>query len=255
VTAGRLLVDHTYQRDPIQARVKTIADNLDLDALGLFIVSRRSDGLLYVIDGQHRIEALRHYGWQNDWKVECRIYEKLTVEQEAELYRQLNNTRPLQAWDFYKAGLISGDANCLEIDETVKSAGLKVAPQGGDGRIRCVTTLRQVHARYGKGVLRRALDIATGSWGHTAGAVEKEIVHGLSIVAATYNGELDTPWLIKKLAKSPGGPAGLLGRARGLKDLHTAPLYRIVAQQIVAIYNKGRRTAALPDILDDTELT
>lgn len=254
MTAGKLLVDHTYQRDPIPKRVKVIADNLDLDALGLFIVSRRADGSLYVIDGQHRIEALRQYGWQNDWKVECRVYEKLTVEQEAELYRQLNDTRPLKAWDFFKAGLVSGDAGCLEIDATVRSAGLKVSGQCGDGKVGCVTTLRQVHGRYGKDVLRRALEIATASWGHTAAAVEKELVHGLSIVTATYNGELDTPWLVKKLAKAPGGPSGLLGRARGLKEIATAPLYRIVAQQVVALYNKGRRTNLLDGLGDSTGL-
>jgi hypothetical protein len=246
------MVDHTYQRDPIPARVKAIADRLDLDALGLFIVSRRSDGMLYVIDGQHRIEALRHYGWQNDWKVECRVYEGLTPEQEAELYRQLNNTRPLTSWDFYKAGLVSGDEKCLEIDATVKKCGLAVSKNAGDGKVCCVSTLRQIHDRYGKDVLRRAIELAVSSWGHTAGAVEKEILHGLSIVTATYNGEIETPWMVKKLAKSPGGPSGLLGRARGLKDLHTAPLYRIVAQQIVALYNRGRRAGALNDLRTET---
>lgn len=248
ITAGKLNIDHSYQRDVIPARVKAIADKLDLDALGLFIVSRRSDGKLFIIDGQHRDAALRYHGWQDDWKVECRVYEGLTVEQEAELYRQLNNTRPLLAWDFYKAGLVSGDAECLEIDGLVKSCGLKVSRVSGDGKVCCVTTLRKVHKQHGPDVLRRALTIATEAWGHTSAAVEKDIVHGLSIVSATYNGEVDTPWLIKKLSKSPGGPTGMIGRARGLKDIYTAPLYRIVAQQIIALYNKGRKSSLLDSI-------
>ena len=248
VTAGKLMVDHRYQRDPIPARLKVLAENLDLDALGLFIVSRRKDGVLYVIDGQHRIEALRHHGWQDDWKVECRVYEGLTVEQEAELYRQLNNTRALTAWDFYKAGLVSGDVECLDVDATVRTCGLKVSNCSGDGHVCCITTIRKVHKDYGRDTLKRTLDIATQSWGHTAAAVEREIVHGLAIVMNTYNGEIDTPWLIKKLAKAPGGASGLIGRARGLKDIQTSPVYRIVAQQVIALYNKGRRTNLLGEL-------
>lgn len=251
ITAGKLTVDHRYQRDLIPARVRHLAADLDLDGLGVFVVSRRSDGTLALIDGQNRVAALREHGFQDDWKVECRVYEGLTLEQEAALYRQLNDSRPLKPWDFFKAGLVSGDAECLEIDAIAKRCGLTVAASGGDGRVCCVTTLRLVYRKYGKDVLRRALEMSTAAWGHTAGAVEKEIVHGMSIVAATYNGEVDTPWMVKKLAKSPGGPSGLLGRARGLKDMTTEPIFRIVARQVIALYNKGRRNGALDDLGDD----
>ena len=250
MVAGKLTVDPRYQRDVIPARVKALADQLDLDGLGVFVVSRRSDGTLAIIDGQHRLEALKAHDWQNDWKVECRVYEGLDLEQEAELYRQLNNTRSLCSWDFYKAGLVSGDTQCLAVDAVAKSCGLRVSNQSGDGRICCVATLRKVYAQFGGDALKHALKIATSSWGHTAGAVEKEIVHGLSIVFDRYNGKIDQPWLIKKLAKSPGGPSGLLGRARGLKEVQTAPVYRIVSQQIIALYNKGKRTGTL-DETDD----
>lgn len=246
--ASSLSIDHGFQRNVIQARVKSIAENLDLDGLGIIVVSRREDGSVVVIDGQHRIEALRYHGFDDEWKVDCRVYSELTEKQEAALYLHLNNTRRITAWDEFKAGMVAEDERCLEIDSITRGRGLKVSGYVGEGRICCVSTLNQIYDRYGPPVLDQALEMATSAWGHTANAVEKDLVHGLAIVANTYNGVINKPWMVKKLAKAPGAPSGLLGRAKALKEVETAPIARLVAKQIVALYNKGKRSNQLGDL-------
>lgn len=248
IVAGKLTVDHSYQREAIPARIKAIAENIDLDGLGVLTVSRRKDGTNVIIDGQHRVEALRYHGFDEEWDVECRVYTGLTTEQEAALYRHLNNTRRITAWDEFKAGLVAGDVECLAIDAIVKANGLKVSSYAGDAKVMCVAALRNIHKRYGGDALGGALGMVTSAWGHTANAVEKDIVIGASIVCATFNGEIEKPSMVKKLAKTPGGPSGLLGRARGIREMQSAPISRIVAQQMVATYNKGRRTNLLDEL-------
>ena len=51
--------------------------------------------------------------------------------------------------------------------------------------------------------------------------------------------------LIRKLAKFAGGPNAIIGRARGLRDLHGGTVSRNLAEAIVELYNRGRRKSQL----------
>ena len=53
--------------------------------------------------------------------------------------------------------------------------------------------------------------------------------------------------LANKLAKDPGGAAGLLGRARTLREAYRSSLSNCVAEIVVNIYNQRRRSQALPE--------
>jgi hypothetical protein len=67
--AKLLLVDDRYQRDLVRARVDHLADAMDLDGLGVFHVSRRTDGRYFIIDAQHRHAALAKLDLL-DWEVD-----------------------------------------------------------------------------------------------------------------------------------------------------------------------------------------
>lgn len=248
ILASRLSVDHSYQREVNAGWARRIARSLDLDALGVIWVSRRTDGSLWVVDGQHRIEALREHGFEDEWTLDCRVHEGLSIEDEARLYRLLNRQKKSTPWDDFKAGLAHHDQRCMDIDAIADSVGLAVSGFAGDGRICCVATLNKIYDRYGGKILHKALEWVTAAWGGTASAVEKDLVNGLAVVAAERDGEIESGWLIKKLSKSPGGPSGLLGRAKALKEVSTSPVARLVAMQVVALYNKGRRSNKIEDL-------
>lgn len=245
--ANWLTIDREYQREPIRSHYLHIAENLDLDALDIFHVSERHDGSLVIIDGQHRWMALHEQGVA-EWGVECRVYEGLDRKREAELYRQLNRTRKPKPWDDFKAGLIQGDPECMNIRNAARAAGWEVNGQCRDGFVSCISTLREIYRRPG-GVwhLQYALEDARGAWGTSHIGVEKSMLAGLALIHRTYSKEVDRHILKKKLAKAQGGPSGILGKARSLRDLHAKPIYRLCASVMLATYNRGRRKGQLDE--------
>lgn len=108
VVASSLNVDPAYQRPVSIKQVKQIAaDFKPFLALGIK-VSRRADGSLWVIDGQHRWR-----GWQMAKGEHAVIpvdpIEGLSREEEAFLFTQQNNRRNVGAIDLHAAKVASGD--------------------------------------------------------------------------------------------------------------------------------------------------
>ena len=246
--ASTLAIDHSYQRDTTKAHYRRIARDLDFDSLGIFVVSARGDGSFVVVDGQHRLMALREQQ-VDEWEVLCRVYSDLNREQEASLYRTLNRTRKTSAWDDFKAGLVEGDKDCLAIKRIAHRTGWKVCNQVGDNKVCCISTLRTIFAKKGGALaLEHSLQDARAAWGGSPIGVEKTVLQGLSVVHSTYDGALDRPALVQKLSKIKGGPAGILGTARQLKEIRPESLFRLCSWVIVQNYNKGRRQSQLPPL-------
>lgn len=247
IRADRLLVDHNYQRELVPARVRSIVNDFDFDALGVLIVSYR-DGRYYVIDGQHRHAALMELGL-GEWEVTCKVYEGLTDSDEAAIFVEANNTRKPSAYDIFKASLRARDPECVGVTAIVERNGLEIAAYGRDGTVTCVTTLRQIYRAAPFGVLLdKTLGVAVDAFGVRSVAVEGHVLAGISIVLKTYEDKIDRPTLVQKLSKAPGGASGLVGRARTLREMRSASLDRLVAAVIVAEYNKGRRSGMLADL-------
>lgn len=97
--------DAQSQRALNKNRAAAIADNLQLSAIGTITLSER-DGTLWVVDGQHRQQALRLAGEKN---MPCEIHYGLTRQQEAVLFliKNRESARP-GAYDEYKIGLTGG---------------------------------------------------------------------------------------------------------------------------------------------------
>jgi hypothetical protein len=70
---------------------------------------------------------------------------------------------------------------------------------------------------------------------------------GIGSVFIRYGDAVDTADLTKKLAGYPGGAAHVLGDARGLKQYHGGSVATNVAEVVVSLYNRQRRSRALPD--------
>lgn len=252
IAAGTLTThDERVQRALIPSRVKELTRTIDLDAIGVITVSARPDGQLMVLDGQHRVTALMELG-MGDWEVTCHVHHGLTVQDEAGLFRLLNNTRRPSAVDDYLKGVVEGDPECAEIDEIITSAGLRVALQTGPGLISCVGAMRKIYRgkspieRGGPRALEGALQTALAAWGQRPEATEGHIIAGLGQFFLRYDENIDRPALIRKLAKYKGGPSGLVGSARALYDIRGGTVGRCVAALIVDTYNRGRRSQLDP---------
>lgn len=247
IPAQDIKVDPRVQRQLIPARVKSLAGKLDLDALGVLLISKRPKGDYFVLDGQHRIAALMAEDL-GEWEVQCQVYEGLNLQQEAEFFRTHNNTRAITPFDDYDKGLIAEDAEVLAIDRILKKHGFKMAGSTRDGAISAVVAVRMIYRVDQGETLDLTLSTIVAAWGARASSVEKPILTGMAKVLRIYGDELDRGVLVSKIAKNTGGASGVLGKARALRDLYPDSLEALVAKVIVGIYNTGRRAGRLADL-------
>jgi hypothetical protein len=95
-----------YQRQTNGAQVQRIVNNFNEAKLGMPVVSAR-DGQYFIVDGTHRVAALRRLGFESAMFI---VLQGLTYQQEADYFRRQNeNTRGLTLYTRFKAGLESGD--------------------------------------------------------------------------------------------------------------------------------------------------
>lgn len=244
LAVSTLIVDPRIQRPLDKRRVTKIATSLNFDALGVITVSRRANGDNVILDGQHRAEALREAGHGSD-AVTCRVFKGLDLPEEAAMFRLLNNTAKPQYIDQFRVRVIECDPNAVDIARIITRHGWKIDMQSGGNTFAAVAALERIYS-LDDIAAEKAIVTVTRAWGHEQNASDGRIVEGIGLVHVRYQDAVETDDLIDRLAKFPGGPGALLGRARGLKDLVGSTVPRAVAEITVEIYNARRRTKALP---------
>jgi ParB-like nuclease domain len=236
VPISEMRVSPLAQRDLNQARVDRLAASFDLEQLGAPTVSFR-DGCYYIIDGQHRIEALKAIGY-GDQQVQCWVYRGLSEVDEAEGFLRLNDTLAVAAYPKFKVAVQAGRAEEGDIDRIVRAQGLKVSLDRGGGAISAVHTLRRVYRRGGAACLARALRIARDAYGDPG--FEAMVIDGIGLLCHRYNGELKEDQVIHALAGASGGVNGLLGKAENLRRQTGNPKAHCVAAAAVELINRKR---------------
>lgn len=234
VKACDLNVDPSYQRDLDVFRVKTMAKEVDLDRIGVLLVSLRKDGSMWVIDGQHRVAMLIEAGMGNT-VVQCEVWEGLTVAREAKEFRARNGgRRGVRALNDFKAALKARDPLAVEMNKVVESVGLSVSPDKARRRVCAVHALAWAHKRNGN--LADVLSILT-TWtdGHQA-AYDGRIIKGLSIFLSKYP-DADRGQLLRKMA--PLTPAQLLIRLK-MAGSGMIENWRAACFAFLEIYNTGK---------------
>jgi hypothetical protein len=136
-----LKVDHRYQRMLNPAKKLEIAGNFNWVAFGAVSANRRADGSLWVIDGQHRVEAAK--AREDIDLVPCVIFEiPDCIEEEAAAFLALNTLRrSLTSREKFKAQIISSDPVALITDELVRSVGRSLDGSSVGGSFDCLTAL------------------------------------------------------------------------------------------------------------------
>lgn len=244
LVVSTLLVDPAIQRPLDKRRVGKIAAELNLDALGVLTVSQRGNGDHILIDGQHRAEALKEAG-QSTHKAVCRIFAGLSLAEEAEMFRLLNNTaKPLYV-DVFRVRVIEGDPNAVDIARTLKRSGWKISSSTGTAAFAAIAAFERIY-NMDPVAAERTIAVITRAWGHDPIGADGRIVEGIGLVLARHGDAVATDDLIERLSKFPAGPGALLGKARGLKELIGSTVPRAVAEVVVEEYNRRRRTKALP---------
>jgi hypothetical protein len=257
VAADKLIVDTTVQRDYIdRRRVEKIAAAYDPDALGVLIVSDRANGTMHIVDGAHR-RAATQLAVGDDAKLQCKVYYGLTRAEEASMFRALNTTRTVSALDKFRVRIIEGDIAAVQISKVLERYGWKIQLARTTGSFNAVSAIEEVYSggRLGQernvGVVETLVSVLGQAWGPTPDGVRREIVSGVGSILLRHGNGVDLPKLTTELSQYSGGPLALLGAARGLQKHRGGRVSDSMAEIVIGLINKGRRTNKLPDWRED----
>lgn len=219
-----------------QARVDHIVADIDLEQIGAPVVSYR-DSIYWIIDGQHRIAALKAIGW-GDQQVQCWAYEGLTEAEESERFLKLNDYLVVGAITKFRVGVKAGRTVECDINRIVLSQGLNISRDKLPGSIGAIGTVRRIYDRGGPTVLRQTLATVRDTYGDPG--MEAAILDGIGYLVQRYAGELDLSRVVTKLSAIHGGVHGLLGRAENIRKVTGNAKGQCVAAAAVDVINAGR---------------
>lgn len=248
---AEMKVDPRAQRLLRRVWVKRHVSQFDANQIGTIVISRRRDGSLWIIDGQHRVELLRSVGW-GDQSVYCEIFDGLTVQEEAALFLKRNDKISVRTFDKFQVSLTEQDETACAIAKIVTGVGLSIAEGSRDGSVSAVSALLHLYGGAGVGseqdgaaALKKTLQTINAAWGNPAANFQGQVIEGIGLVHLRYGSKVDQGALVSTLSKIGGGAVGLLGQAKGLRETHGGSLPYAVGAAIALRYNRGRRAGKL----------
>lgn len=237
VAADELQVNPVAQREFRPAWANRILQNFDLDKFQVPHVNRRSDGALYIMEGQHSTWAYRQWLGEGQ-QIQVWLYEGLTEKEEAEFFLSLNNKKSVDLMARFKVGVTAGRPVECDIDRIVRANGCSVSSTRSDNSISAVASLTTIYEQHGPAVLGRTLRIIKSSFGE--GGYERPVLLGLAAVLARYSDQLDEKRLVEKLGSIRNGWKGLVQKSTTIMDTHGVTQPEAAAAAVVEVYNTGR---------------
>lgn len=223
------------QRQFRRAHGDRILAELDLDKIGFPIVNHR-DGIYWVLDGQHRIYALKEFGL-GDKDLDCEVYEGLTDAEMAHIFLGRGTSKQIPPFDKFHVSCTAGHKRELDIRRAVEANGQKISRDRREG-ISTVGALGSVYDKSGDVVLGQVIRTINLGFGGDALAFDRSVVEGLGLVFNRYNGRTNERQLGARLADLRQGARELLRKAEAIRERTGNQKKHCVAAAVVDIYNK-----------------
>lgn len=246
IYTGKLTSGLPYQRPVDEKEVDRLIREWDERLLDPLTVSFR-DGRFNVVDGQHRIAAMRKMNGGREVMVVCKVYSGLDYEQEAALCYKLDKAKKrLSLSQSTNALAESGtDAEVAEIKRLVEDAGFIWALGKKSGKSYEIVATRAVINAYrllGGPGFSRMLSLLARTWDGEPRSMNAVILSGMALFLKTYDTELNDHTLVKRL--SAVDPEEII--RRGKLDFSTNSTALRYARVILEKYNGTRGGRKLP---------
>lgn len=228
------------QRQFRRAHGDSLAADLDLNKLGLLIINHR-DGIYWVLDGQHRLYALKSNGFNEGYDIECEVYENLSDAEMADIFLGRDARRAVSPYDKFHVACTAGYARESDIRRTVEAQGLKISQTKDDGCIGAIAALGTVYDSAGSVVLGQVLRTIKNAYAGDTYAFDSQVIKGLGLVFNRYDGKTNERDLAARLSTTPQGVRGLLRRAESQRERTGNQKAQCVAAAVVEIHNKGAK--------------
>lgn len=242
----RLTSGLPYQRPVDQKEVDRLIREWDERLLEPVIVSFR-DGKFYVVDGQHRISAMRKMNDGNGIMVNCKVYSGLTYEQEAAFCYKLDKAKKrLSLSQATNALAESGeDAEITEIRQLTENCGFVWAlgkSRGKTGEIVSTRALVNAYRLLGGAAFVRMMNLLWDTWEGDPRSLTAAILSGVALFVKTYETEINDKTFVARLSQADPDEINRRGRA----DFSTSSVALRYARVILEKYNGQRGGRKLP---------
>lgn len=238
VAVALMRIDPRLQRPLDQTWVAAKLREYAPAALGTVTLSKRRNGDLILLDGQHR-RALVIAAKDTGRRMAAQIYQDLTIQQEAELFRRLNDSRRLTPLVKFRIAVVEGKETETACDKILRESGLQAEPGHPNSfqAVRALVGLYEVDPI----ACRVTIDFLAHAWGKVnRDALDGRLVFGAGLFFARYGEQINLGQLSQRLQKN-GTPAALVGEASTLAKMRKRKVPDAVADKLVGIYNSGRK--------------
>lgn len=250
VPLAKLQVDFTYQRDTSEKLVDEIANNWDVIASELILVSNRGTrpaggdvkGGYFIVNGQHRSKAAQKKGLDS---IDARIIDLRKEDDPAAIeagFRLKTNVRlGDRSLERFKAQLRAGDPESLAIQGLLKQFDAEINQQPNtDTGINAVVTIEKIFRVDDGALLRDTLTLVKDVWKYVGGKyTSSPLMYGIAWFIEKHAEESDRTRLVSKLEGI--GLAVLEQRARTIKLTMGGSLWVNYYRAIVELYNEQLR--------------
>jgi hypothetical protein len=178
-----------YARPLSEHRLRQLRRDWDPLAVSPMTLSRREDGSLWIIDGNHR----RVVAADRDMlQLPAMIHSGLTREQEADLYTKLGTVLGQTPFTRFQAKLVAQDPSAIHAVRIATEAGLILdANLYADRRIQAIARVEWIYARSGPEALEWVLGFLMSAFGgmrESLGEMQLEGVFGFYARYADFKG-------------------------------------------------------------------
>ena len=233
----------SYQRAYNRAQVNRLARNFNAELAFPLSCNRRSDGKIYLWDGQHRFHAAKKNGYV---KVLCKIDQIGEYEDEAKMFHesQARGIRiNLNAMQLFKARVESRDPIAIALENMAKEVGFKIEKNHGKSKVcGAINILETIYVRFGSATTLEALRTLMHAWDEDPNALDGMYIFGLSYFlheARQAGDEINFSRLEIKLREI--SPSDVKRIACAGTALVGGRPYRQFAVAFLKIYNKGKK--------------
>lgn len=246
LNSANLHSDQPYQRPVRKADVQKIVDNYDPVLMDDIIVSFR-DGSYYVIDGQHRLSALRTI-YKGECTVFCKVFTGLSYTEEAELYNRFNSAKKQLTYSDKARAHVEAkdDPELNDIKHIVERTGFRLNLSGNgcsaQDTVSCLLASVTAYKKLGRNGFEWMLRLINQFWAGQKNNAHRHIISGMALFLDTYKDALNEVDFVKRMSHTT--PQAILDAARTDQSSRQADIR--VANQIRLQYNGSRKVGTLP---------
>lgn len=245
VNLDELQVDSSYQRAPSMSMVDKIANDWDVVASELLLVSDRGvrdDGVaggLFIVNGQHRSLAARKKGIKG---MDSRVIDLTEFEDPGEIeaeFRLRTNVRMSdKPAERYKAQLRAGNPESLAIENLLERFDTEINDiQSSEVGINAVSTVEKIYRVDDGALLKETFQIIKDIYGVVGGSnTTAPTMSGFAWFILQHGSAVERNRVIEKL--SGVGHAALDRRARTIGSTMSGTLWMNYYRAIVDFYNE-----------------